>query len=317
MRNQEPSNAEIDPMTIYDRTSYEHNDSSQNVIGSGIFAMEEGVTWRPRDGMFADQNALPAYIGQEDELGVQQSAMWDSTAKEWRVTQVTAGGVPLARKVGHMKTPAGLGAMPEMRPEVTGPRSHVEAFGRKAARSLITESNQHRPADRGRFLSAAMNALGPGGSARCQRAADALTRMGYEPAVALEDAMAHCIMHASVKDLTQKRKGNASQLPRLDRMGSKMRAQAHQMREAASQHLAPLTANGHELRKDLGSLYGSPAARGMGTVSEEGTPSADAPKANGVFTTKNVMIAGGLGVVGYMLFANRKKIAKNLKKWGK
>ena len=316
MRNQQPSNAEIDPMTIYDRTSYEHNDSSQSVIGSGIFSMEEGVAWRPRDGMFANQNAYPAYIGEEDELGVQQSELWDSTAEEWRVTQPTAGGVPLARKVAHMKGSPFAG-MPEMRPEVTGPRSHVEAFGRKASRNLMVEASQYKVADRGRFLTAAMDALGPGGSARCKKAADALARAGYPPAVALEDAMAHCIMHAAVKDLTQKQKGNASQLPRLDKMASKARKQAPQMREAAGQHLAPLTANGNKLREDLGALYGSPAARGMGIVTDEGPPSADAPQATGMLTTRNVVIGAGVGLGAYLLFSNRKKIVKNLKKWSK
>jgi hypothetical protein len=203
-----------------------------------------------------------------------------------------------------------------MRPEVTGPRSHIEAFGRKAANSLMVESRQYRIADRGRFLSAAMDALGPRGAARCKKAADALVRMGYQPEVALEDVMAHCIMHAAVKDLTQKLKGNAAQLPRLDRMASKAKKQSNRMREAAAQHLSPLTQNGAKLREDLGALYGSPAAGGMGLVAEEPAPTAQAPKAT-LFTTKNMLIAGGVGLGAYLLFSNRKAIMKNLKKWSK
>lgn len=308
-RNQQPSNAEVDPMTIYDRTSYEFNDSSQNVIGAGIFDMEEGVTWRPRDGSFRNQYAVPAYIGAEDELGVQQSAMWDSTADEWRVTQPSGGGISLARPIDKWKP----SPFPEMRPEVTGPRSHIEAFGRKAAKSLVTEAKQYRAADRGKFLSAAMDALGPGGAARCKKAADMLSRMGYRPDVALEDAMAHCIMHAAVKDLTQKSKNNASALPRLDKMASQTRQQAPQMRQAAGQHLAPLTANRGELRKDLGALHGSPAAAGIGAVAEGAAEAPAAPKA-GLLTTRNIMIGAGVGLGAWLLFSNRKAIAKNIKK---
>jgi hypothetical protein len=293
------------------------------VIGSGIFEMEEGVTWRPRDGSFANQYAEPAYIGEEDELGLQQSQMWDSTAGEWRVTQPTASGVSLARPIDRMRPPPAFtpfSPTPQMRPEVTGPRSHVEAFGRKAAAALLTEAKGYKAADQNRFLQAAMNSLGPGGAARCHKAAAALSKMGYRPDFALEDAMAHCVMHAAVKDLTQKRKGNPSQLPRLDQMASKTRRQAPMMRDAASQHLAPLTQNGNELRKDLGALYASPAAKGMGMVADDGTPPpAESPMANGggIFTTRNVLIGAGVGLGAYLLFTNRKAIAKNIKKWRK
>jgi hypothetical protein len=320
-RNQQPSNANVDPMTLYDRESYEYDESSQDTIGNGIFGMEEGVTWRPRDGSFAHQYALPAYIGDEDELGVQQSAMWDSTADEWRVTQPSASGVSLARKVSKMKgayTPFGPGTMPEMRPEVTGPRSNIEAFGRKAAKCLVVEARAHSPANRSRFLNSAIEALGPGAAARARKAADKLIRLGYRPDVALEDAIAHCVMHAAVKDMTQRGKSNRNALPRLDRMAKSVRKQSGHMMAAATRHLQPLTSNGTTLRKDLGALYNSPAARGMGSVTEgepTAPPSNGEPAANGgVFTTRNMLIAGGVGVVGYLLYTNRDTIAKNVKK---
>lgn len=320
-RNQQPSNAEVDPMTLYDRTSYEYDDSSQDTIGNGIFDMEEGATWRPRDGSFQHQFAMPAYIGDEDELGVQQSEMWDSTAEEWRVTQPSASGVALARKVKKMKkayTPFGDDAsMPEMRPEVTGPRSNIEAFGRKASNSLVAEARAHRPENRSRFLNLAMEALGPGTAARCRKAADKLVQLGYRPDVALEDAMAHCIMHAAVKDMTQRGKRNRSVLPRLDRMASAVRQQSRRMMSAASQHLQPLTANGTKLREDLGALYNSPAARGMGQVAEEATAPDATAQANGnggIFRPRNLAIGAVLGLGGYFLYTNRKAIAKNIKK---
>lgn len=321
-RNEEPSNAEIDPMTLYDRTSYEYDDSSQDTIGSGIFATEEGATWRPRDGMFAHQFALPAYLADEDELGVQQSEMWDSTAGEWRVTQPSASGVPLARKVGRMKRAyspfAAEDAPAQMRPEVTGPRSHVEAFGRKAARCLIAEAQSHQPQHRGAFLQRALDALGPGGSAKAKATADRLIQLGYRQDVALEDAAAHLIMHATVSDLTDKRRARRkSMLPRLDAMTRSVSGQASQLRRAAEQHVAPLVANGGELRKDLGALYSSPAARGMGEVTNGEVPGSGpqspAPS-KGIVTTKNVLITAGVGTGLYLLYRNRAAIKKNVKK---
>ena len=315
-RNQQPSNADVDPMTLYDRTSYERPGSSQSVIGNGIFDMEEGVTWRPRDGSFANDYALPQYLAEEDELGVQQSEMWDSTAKEWRVTQPSASGVALARRVDQMKpVPVGI----EMRPEETGPRSHIEAFGRRMARSLTAGAMRRHTHARSGFLNSAMNALGPGTATRCRRAANLLMKHGYQPHLALEDAMAHCIMHAAVKDLTQKSKRNSSQLPRLDRMASKCPQSAQDMRAAAMEHIMPLTSNPTNLRQDLGALYDSPSARGMGIVSEEENGGTAPPPVNseGMFTAKNMAIAGGLGLGAYFLFANRKTIAKNVKKWSK
>jgi hypothetical protein len=318
--NQMPSNAEIDPRTIYDRTSYEHEDSTQDTIGSGIFGMEEGVTWRPRDGMFEHQYALPAYIAEEDELGVQQSAMWDSTAGEWRVTQPSASGIALKTRVASYKPAYSPFKNVQMRPEVTGPRSHVEAFGRKAAACLMQEARAHKPENRTRFLTAAVEMLGKGEAERCRRAADQLIQLGYRADVALEDAMAHCVMHAAVKDLTQKSKKNSSMLPRLDAMATKVSATKPSLQAAASQHLAPLTRNGQELRSDLGALYASPAAKGMGVV-ENGTPAppstSETPAANGgngLFTPRNLLIAGGVGLGAWLLWGNRKKIAKNLKK---
>lgn len=332
-RNQMPSNAEIDPMTIYDRSSYEYDDSSQDTIGNGIFSMEEGVTWRPRDGIFANQYALPAYIGEEDELGVQQSAMWDSTANEWRVTQPSASGVTLARKVDHLKRAYSPfrsdadAAMPEMRPEVTGPRSHIEAFGRAASKAVMDEVRGYRPEDRSKFLASAIESLGKGTTERCRKAADALIKMGYRPDVALEDALAHCVMHAAIADLTQKKRSRTL-LPRLDSLAQRTRGGAQRLRVAAQEHIQPLVRDRGKLRQDMGALYASPAARGMGAVGDEKTglytsdtqiPGGPASKngngnGNGLFRPRNLLIAGAVGVGGYLLWSNRKAIKKNVKK---
>jgi len=300
------SNEDLDPDTIYDRSSYERHDSTQSTIGSGIFSMEEGATWRPRDGIFAHQYALPEYIGAEDELGVQQSDMWDTTADDWRTTQVSGGGVAFTKNAPRKPPPN----MSGMRPEVTGPRSHVEAFGRKAAKLVIAEAQMQPPENRSRFLNAAVDSLGTGTSAKASQVAQKLIQLGYRPDVALEDVLAHAIMHATAKDLTQP-KFRSSALPRLDALASKIKRTKPAMQNAAVEHLHPLTQDPKTLKGDLGALYASPAARGMGQVAEGGTQPA---VSEGVFTAKNLLIAGAVGGLGYVLFANRKAIVKNIKK---
>jgi len=316
-QNSMPSNAHIDPQTIYDRSSYEHTDSDQNIIGNGIFDMEEGVTWRPRDGMFADQYAMPAYLAQEDELGVQQSKMWDSTAGEWRVTQPSASGVALSRRVQSMKAPYSTMANVQTRPEVTGPRSHIEAFGRKAAACLIEETRHHH-SNRSQFLASAISTLGPQAAEKARSAAAQLVKFGYRPDVALEDALAHSIMHAAMRDLSE---GKGTTLLRLDRMASKVTQTKGALQSAAATHLAPLASNRTTLKRDLGAFHASPAFQAMGAVdaSSADTVPAPAPSASsgGIFTAKNVLIAGGIGVGAWMIWGNRKKITKNLKKLAK
>jgi hypothetical protein len=247
--------------------------------------------------------------------------MWDSTADDWRVTQPSASGIALSRRVSKMKPPPSQFSGVQMRPEATGPRSHVEAFGRKAAACLVQEARGHHPQGRTQFLASAIELLGPGEAERCRRAADQLIQLGYRADVALEDAIAHCVMHAAVKDLTQKRKRNAAQLPRVDRMATKTQSTKGAMQAAAAKHLGPLTRKKDALKRDLGALYASPAAKGMGMVAN-GTTDAPivngaSPDAKGVFTPRNLLLAGGAAALGYVLFTNRKAIAKNIKKLAK
>lgn len=314
-RNQMPSNRYVDPETIYDRSSYEYDDSSQDTIGSGIFGMEEGVTWRPRDGIFAHQFAMPGYIANEDELGVQQSEMWDTTANNWRVTQVSASGVPLKKRVSALRpaySPFVDGGVPEMRPEATGPRSHIEAFGRKTAAALIEEARVHTPATRSRFIASALEAMGPGTALRANTIAQRLVQMGYPPEAALEDVVAHCVMHAAMRDLTQ---SAGRRLPRLDRLASAVSRARPKMQQAAAKHVAPMTQNKNALRADLGALMASPAGRGMGQVAPESTTLAPVP--TGLLTPRNLLIAGVLGVGGYLAWTNRRALQRNAKKIGR
>lgn len=292
--NPEPSNRGVDPLTIYDRSSYEFNDSEQDTIGSGVFSNEEGATFRARDGQFAHQYALPEYIANEDELGVEQSDMWDETAENWRVVQPSGGGVTFSRRVDRLK-PGGRayspfaqgGGMPEMRPDVKGPKSHVEAFGRKVAVAIIGEARSLPPQSRGAFLNSAVAILGPNMAEKCKRTAERLTTLGYQPETALEDAIAHCVMHATVEDLT---KGRGS-LPRLDRLTGKVRGNGPALRGAAQQHVAPLLADQRKLRGDLGALYNSAAAAGMGEVAQEAAPAAPAASIIPIISNRNLAIA--------------------------
>ena len=69
-----------------------------------------------------------------------------------------------------------------------------------------------------------------------------------------------------------------------------------------------------ELRDDLGRLYASPSARGLGMVGdappEPAAPTERAP----LITPKRLMWGGILGLGAYVVFTNRKAIAKNIKK---
>jgi hypothetical protein len=313
-RNQRPSNAGINEDTLYDRDSYEYSDSSQDTIGSGVFDMEEGVTWRPRDGSFAHQFALPAYIGDEDELGVQQSEMWDTTANEWRVVQPSASGVTLKTRVEQFKpgySPFVKRSVPEMRPEVTGPRSHIEAFGRKAAALIVAEAKARPPAARAQFVANAVEALGPGMATRASATAKKLVDMGHQPATALEDTIAHVVMNAAVRDL-QSAKRARGKLPNLDRLAGSVSQTKPQMQAAAAKHLGPLTRDTGALKSDLGALYGSPAALGMGQVTEGSAITTSAPTT--LLTPRNLLIGAVVGIGGYYAWQNRKVIARNAKR---
>jgi len=316
-RNQMPSNAGIPSDMLYDRTSYEYNNSTQDTIGSGIFDMEEGVTWRPRDGSFANQYALPAYIADEDELGVQQSEMFDTTANEWRVVQPSAGGVTLKTRVPSLRkaySPFVDGSPPaDLRAESTGPRSHIEAFGRKVASLVMEEAKAQPPHARSMFLANAIESLGPRMSARAKAVADQMVSMGYEPSRAMEDVVAHCVMHAAVRDLRSAER-QSGRLANLDRLAGSVRLSRGKMQAAAAKHIAPLARNTASLKSDLGALYSSSCARGMGQVSPSDPASATVPVPASMFTTRNLLIAAAVGGVAYLGWTNRKSIKRNAKR---
>lgn len=307
-RNPMPSNAEVDPLTVYDRTSYEYNDSPGNVIGSGIFDMEEGVTFRPRDGIFANKYALPSYVADEDAEGVQQSEMWDVEEDNWRVTQVNATGVPLSRQVRSLHpAPAVFDHPASLRPEMTGPRSHIEAFGRRAAKCVLDEARMMPDRNsRAMFLARASAALGPQMAQRAKSVADGLVKLGYPADVAVEDALAHCVMHALMRDLGDRQK-SGSGLKRVDTMAAGLRLKQGEIRKAAADHLQPLVSDPRKLQTDLGAFHSSRSARGMGQVDTSVPPSAVTPSpvlprgaAPTLFTPRNVVIGVAVLGLGYL-----------------
>jgi hypothetical protein len=312
-RNRMPSNAGVDPATIYDRGSFEYDDDPQNVIGTGIFDMEEGVVWNPRDGSFANDYALPAYIAQEGELDVQQSQMWDSVANNWRVVQPSGGGVTFARNVRDLKptsSPFVDQQMPSMRPERTGPRSHIEAFGRAAAKAVVDEARMiSNPTVRSSFLTQATEALGAGQAAKCRQVSERLVAMGYRPDTALEDTLAHCVMHATMKDMADRAKGRSG-LPRIDKMGEKLRANSGVLQQAVVAHVAPIAGNKNAAQADVAALVSSPAALGMGQVA---TPEA-APTAS---MGRNLLLGAAAVGVGYYFLTQTKQgrsVQRNVKR---
>lgn len=300
-RNRQPSNADVDPETLYDDWSYEEHGDPQNVIGNGIFGMEEGVVWRPRDGSFSDDFAYPAYWAHEGELDVMQSEMWDSVANNWRTVQPSTGGVALTRRVPSLRRPADpfVSRMPSMAVERTGPRSHIEAFGRRAAKCVVDEARLMRsPADRSRFLTVAIEALGPGQATKCRQVSDRLVAMGYKPDTALEDTLAHCMMHALMRDLGDRAKGKNG-LPRIDKMGANVRANAQNLQAAVTQHVAPIATDAGKARADVTALQKSPAAAGMGQVAT--------PEATSSNMGRNLLIGAAMAGVGYYFLTRTKE----------
>jgi hypothetical protein len=302
-RNRMPSNDAVDPATLYDRESFEFDNDPQNVIGTGIFDTEEGVVWNARDGSFANNFALPAYIAQEGELDVQQSQMWDSVANNWRVVQPSGGGVTFARNVRALRPTANPFVdqqMPSMRPERTGPRSHIEAFGRAAAKAVVDEARTiANPAMRSAFLTNATEALGAGQAARCRQVSERLVAMGFRPDTALEDTLAHCVMHATMKDMADRANGKNG-LPRIDKMGANVRANAGALQQAVVTHVAPIAASKGAAQADVAKLVSSPAASGMGQVATQDA----APAAN---TSRNLLLGAAAVGVGYYLLTQTKQ----------
>jgi hypothetical protein len=223
---QQPSNAAIDPETIYDRQSYEY--ASGDTVGAGIFDMPEGVTWNANDGVFANNYAMPGYMAKEPMMYPAPSAMIDTQTGLPTIVQPSASGVQLSMeappgtpvyspfrqmtaitnrtpvpRVPYAQTPrgmSGLGAVPPAQPAYAG-QSAAEAFGNQAAIALVRRAALMKTPGRERFVANAMSVLGPQRSAAAEAAVRKLMAMGYPSTHVVEQVFAHCIMHAVVGEV--------------------------------------------------------------------------------------------------------------------
>jgi hypothetical protein len=244
--------------------------------------------------------------------------MWDTTADNWRVTQVNASGVALSRDVKSLRPPPKQFARAGLRPEPTGPQSHIEAFGRRAAKSVIDESRMiPDPRTRSVFLSRAAEALGPQTALKARAVADRLVKAGQAPDAALEDVLAHCMMNATMRDLADRAK-NGGGLPRLDKMSAGLRMKQGEVRKAAADHLQPLVSDQAKLQSDLGAFYGSPSGAALGQVdtAPPATPTSPAVTAAPsssptLFTPRNVVIGVAVIGLGY-LAATKTKMGREV-----
>ena len=319
-----PSNEDIDPETIYDRRSYE----SGKVFGSGIFDMEEGTTWRPSYGQFANQYALPDYIAREDEMNVQGSAMWDVTRGAWRVVQPTASGVPLSRIVPG--SPAGGPGTysPFVRPPTPARQAaqaaaaapapkNIEIFGKEVALTLTQGASTLAPQHRGQFIASAVEALGPGTASKAEKITQKLAEKGVPPDAALRETLAHLVMDATARDMRKTvdaaRKGkrvSGGLFPSISRMSDRTGAAVGtRIKKIRERRLAAAERNPVEAERELGSFYASSAVgrveylHGLGNTAPTApaATSASAPVESGLLRPRNLLI--GAAVLGGTYYA--------------
>jgi len=242
---------------------------------------------------------------------VQQSEMWDTTADEWRVVQPSGGGVTFSRKVPALRGRGEYSPFASGTPQMLTSKSMtsgIERFGREAAKAIVNEAADKRgPVERSQFLTNAIESLGPGMASRCHSITSRLVSSGMGPREALEDTVAHCVMHAAVRDLSTKRAG--AQLPRVDAMAAHVQKNKPAMVASAAKNIAPLSKDPNKLKADVAKLYQSPAAAGMGEIAnEQGTPASTtaAPTAvqpvaiGGSHTLRNVIIGAAVIGLGYV-----------------
>jgi hypothetical protein len=321
-----PSNADIDPETIYDRRSYE----SGKVFGNGIFEMEEGTTWRPSYGSFAHKYALPDYIARENEMNVQGSAMWDVTRGAWRVVQPTASGVPLSRIVPG--SPAGGPGRysPFVRPMTPATQAaqvaqaapapkNIEIFGKEVALTVTQGASTLPPEHRGPFIAAALELLGPGTAAKAEKVAKKLTEMGFPRDIALRDTLAHFVMNVTARDMRNAvdaaRRGkrvSGGLFPSITKLSDRTgKAVGGRIKALRGRLLSPAESNPAVAERELGSFYASSAMgrieylNGLGNApaasAAPAVPAAPAASQPGLLSPRNLLI--GAALVGGTYYA--------------
>jgi hypothetical protein len=286
--NRAGSNYDVDPETLDDQADDEGDDS--HVYGHGIFGGEASTTWRPSYGSFAHQYALPDYIGKEDEMAVQGSAMWDVTRGAWRIVQPSASGVALSRIVpgspnGQPNAYSPFATTPPM--AQVGPASRsIERFGHEVATTIARGAATLPAEQRGAFISNAIEALGPGLALRADRTAKRLVSLGHPKEVALHDTLAHLVMHTTSGDLRkaieqtkQGRRPVQGTIPSISRLTARTGpAVGGHIKKLRAELLAKAESSPEEASGELGSFYASRAKGQIGYLGLAGGPN-DLPEA--------------------------------------
>lgn len=339
------SNADVDPEAL-DAEADDEDMENLRVYGHGIFGGEASTTWRPSQGSFAHQYALPDYMGKEDEMAVQGSAMWDVTRGAWRTVQPSASGVALSRIVpgspnGQVNRYSPYASGPT---EPAGPASqNIERFGHEVADVVIRGAATLPAEHRSSFIANAIEALGPGLSRRAEKTAKRLVEMGHSKEVALHDTLAHLVMHATGGDLSsaidQTKRGlrpKNGTLPAISRLTAKTGpAVGGRIRQLRAELLAPAESSPAVAAGELGSFQASRAKAQIHYLGLGDDPAAtpattpDAPPATtpppapngtstpatntGLFRPRNLLIGAAVLGGAYLILKSDDpgKVAKN------
>ena len=333
---QQPSNAAIDPQTIYDRQSYEYD--SGDVIGAGIFDMPEGVTWNANDGVFANNYAMPEYLAREPMMYPAQSAMIDSQTGLPTVVQPSASGVQLAMnappgarvyspftqmgpqtnrtptpRVPYAQTPRGMsGDSEQARGHFPAVNGAVESFGQEAAIALIRRAAALKSPQKEQFVARTLSVLGP---ARAQAAVATINRlmgMGYPSSHVVEQVFAHGVMHAVASEMAHVARTGRPVPPMQSVVRAATAAAAEVGTQAqlanAARRVVPALTNAQAARGELAAFGAAPVRRqviaslgsdGMGGLGDD---------AAGMSTGTKVAVGVGVAAVGLAVWKYRAKL---------
>ena len=328
---QQPSNAALDPETIYDRQSYEY--ASGDVIGAGIFDMPEGVTWNANDGVFANNFAMPGYMAREPMMYPSPSAMIDTQTGLPTIVQPSASGVQLSMdappgtpvyspfrqmtavtnrtpvpRVPYSQTPRGMSGLGN----VPASGSAAESFGREAAVALIRRSAMMKTPQREQFVQRAMAMLGPQRSQAAVAAIRRLMSMGYPSTHVVEQVFAHCVMHAVVTEMGHVARTGRAVPPSQSvvRAATEVAAQAGPAPALtqAAQRVVPGLTNPAAARAELEAFNATPAssevrstlgAHSLDGIAGLGDPGADKGMGTGTKVAIGVTVAAAAGLLAW------------------
>lgn len=332
---QQPSNAGIDPETIYDRQSYEY--ASGDVIGAGIFDMPEGVTWNANDGVFANNYAMPGYMAKEPMMYPAPSAMIDTQTGLPTIVQPSASGVQLSMdappgtpvyspfrqmtavtnrtpvpRVPYAQTPRGMGGLGA----APASSSAAEAFGHEAAIALIRRSAMMKTPQREQFVRRAMAVLGPQRSQAAVVATRRLMAMGYPSTHVVEQVFAHCVMHAVISEMSHVARTGRPVPPAQ----SVVRAATATAAEAgpapgliaAAQRVVPALTDPRAAQAELAAFRAAPVSSEVrSTLGSDGLEGLGDPASDkGMGTGTKVAIGLGVAAAGFAAWTYRDKLAK-------